>query len=569
MKKILFAVVALGVVGGLYYAFFYSPSKPQVTLAIEKPDEVRVGEPFEIKISYENGSGETLRDAKLSLSLPENTSLIGKRDNVRVDESAIGALDSGVKDMKTYSLIVLGDPQTVKRFDAKMSYGIEGSSPTFESRAKADVVIGQPAVTLEFKGPDQVASGEEFEVELHYMNTLQKDLSDVRIRLDYPPAFSFVSGKPTPTSGKNEWKLGTLTPNAEGTVSFKGNASGQEGTFLNFNIHLFSTLGGQLYEIQRQTAGMNISRSPLSISLTVNENREYAAKRGERLRYVLIYKNNSETTLQTSIISVVLRGEMFDIPTLRSNAFLNSITNTLSWNAANVPVLSSIGPGQEGRVEFEVDTKDDFPIRRLSDKNYVLKTDASMESPTVPSGSATTKTIAIDRLETKLRGELDLQASAYYYEIGSLLKNTGPYPPQANQKTQYTIHFKLLNYATDVSSVKVTALLKGGATFNGKTSPTNNPPKYNSRTGEITWEIPNIPATAGTPGVSVPLETIFQIEHIPATNQIGQTVTLLSDIRVTAKDDFTGVGLSDSEPTLGTDLPYDMRVNVDDRRVKP
>jgi len=563
---VILAVLAL-LSGGVYYVFFYNSQAPNVALAIQVPGEVLVGEPFEATMTYRNASGDSLGNAKLSLTLPENVSILGKPTEVKVNEITLGTLDAGKGGEEKVELIVLDNPQTVKRLTAKISYSLKSTQTSFETQAKADVVVGQSAVTLEFGAPDTTFSGENFEINLHYRNNSQKDFKNAKIHVDYPPIFSMSQSDPKPSQGKNEWSLDTLTPNEEGNIKIKGSAVGQDGTVLNYTIRFISTLNGESYELQHQVAGVTISKSPLSLSLTVEGSVNYVAKIGSTLHYVLNYKNNSGTALKDATIKAVLSGALFDSASIRSDASLNSLTNTLSWSAANKSELQNIPPGASGQVTFEINLLNAFNIKRLSDKNYSLKVNAEMRSPTVPSGASASETVSAALLETKVQDKLDIFSSAYYYEPTAGIKNTGPYPPRANQPTSYTVHWKLLNYSNDVSVVKVSASLLSGSRFTGQVkSNAVSSPKYNSNTGQVTWEIPFIPAGKGI--LDAPLEAVFQIENTPATNQIGQDVVFLSETSLTALDNFTNVSLDASTPVLNTTLPADTKITSGDRRVQ-
>lgn len=567
MVKLLVILSVLVLLGGaVYYIFFYNYNQPNVTLAMQTPQEVLVGEPFEVALDYKNASTDSLQNAKISVTLPDNVSILGDPQGVKVKEIPLGVLDPGKIGEEKVELIVLADPQTVKRITAKISYGLTSTDTTFENDAKADVVVGQPAVTLQFSAPDTVFSGEDFQIDLHYKNNSGKDFQNAKIHVDYPPIFSVSKSDPQPSQGvKNEWGLGTLAANAEGDIKINGSAIGQDGTALNYNIHFISDLNGQSYELQRQVAGVAIAKSPLSLTVQVENSSNYVAKIGDDLHYVLNYQNNSQTALKDANIKAVLSGELFNTSSLRSSGFLNSLTNTISWSAANLPELQNIPPGASGQVSFEINLLSSFPIKRLSDKNYSLKVSAEMRSPTVPSGAAATETISAALLTTKVQDELTLSSAAYYYEPTAGIKNTGPYPPRANQPTTYTVHWKLVNYANDATNVKISATLQAGTNFLSKTGG-DSPVNYNYRTGEVTWEIPTVPAGKGV--LSAPLEVVFQVQNTPASNQIGQNVIFLSAANLTALDSFTGVSLDDSAPALDTSLPSDTKINIDDRRVR-
>ena len=64
---------------------------------------------------------------------------------------------------------------------------------------------------------------------------------------------------------------------------------------------------------------------------------------------------------------------MFDLSRLQTDGSFDSRSNTITWNAASVPGLASLAPGGSGSLNFTLDTKASFPVRLVSDKNFLLK----------------------------------------------------------------------------------------------------------------------------------------------------------------------------------------------------
>ncbi|MGD1003658.1 MAG: hypothetical protein ABR884_03745, partial [Minisyncoccia bacterium] len=183
--------------------------------------------------------------------------------------------------------------------------------------------------------------------------------------------------------------------------------------------------------------------------------------------------------------------------------------------------------------------------------------------PTVIPNAAGTNTTSVTALTSKVGGEITLAANGYYKEASSSIVNTGPYPPAVNQPTEYTIHWDIANYATDATSVTVSAYLQSGTTFIGAATSTGlastSLPTYNAGTGEVTWTTPFIPATTGV--IGPPVTAIFQVRNTPAVNQVRQTVTLMGPTTLTATDVYTGAAVTVTAPAITTQLPNDPYAN--------
>jgi len=148
---------------------------------------------------------------------------------------------------------------------------------------------------------------------------------------------------------------------------------------------------------------------------------------------------------------------MFDFSTLDTDASYRSLDNTLVWNASNAPDLALIPAGGSGSVDFDIRVKNSYPIKRLNDKNFTLGILAEIESPTVPYFVAAKKTVNSLKLETKVTGQVKVDAKAYFRDATAGILNEGPFPPKVNRATNFTVHWLITNYGTDISGIEVKA----------------------------------------------------------------------------------------------------------------
>lgn len=556
-------------VGVLAFYLFVRPEGSSVSLGFIKPSQVLLGEPFELIVQFSNLSDTVLKEARLSLLLPDGTSFLGQLPSQRISEQSIGDLGPGSVGKQSFNLIATDISGSVRRIEAKMVYSSAGNSAQFEESAEADVFVGEPAVSLDMEVPESVFNGENFEVRISYANRTSEEFKDLKLKVDYPAFFSFVRSTVEPEgSGKNTWELGTLSPGSRGEITVTGSVLGPEKSFFNFNASLTSEFLGTIYTINAQTAASAVAQAPLSLEIRVNENTNYVAGAGERLFYRIAYKNNSEVLMRDVRISAQLIGEMFDFGTLTSEAVFNSVANTLTWLTANAPQLQVVAPGESGWVDFQLQLRNAFPIRRISDKNYTLKVQAQIESPTLPPGTAAPKTVSVANSEIKVRGQLGVEAYALWRDAESGILNIGPYPPKVNQPTQYTVHWRVRNYSTDAENIVLIAFLQSGARFTGQLkSNTDSIPTYNPNTGLVTWRLSSLPATKGI--VSEPAEAVFQIEATPAITQLKRKMPLLGATKAEGMDVFTGEALQAEAPEVDTDLPNDPTITAGDRLVQP
>ncbi len=556
---------------GIWYFFLFKPpGSPNVSIGFpNKPDQVLVGDPFTLAVSFSNYSSNILKGATLSVTVPDNISFVGQSPGQRVMQQTVGDLGPGSINEQDFNLIVTGDPKSVKHIDAKLTYSTDAAAKTqFETDGGADLVVGDFAISVSVVPPTNVFSGQDFDTAVTYTNNTSHSFLNVKLALQYPPVFSFTRSSMSPASaGNNSWDLGTVPAMGSGTLTVTGNVVGPQNATYQMIGNLTGEVMGETYALNEQTANLAISASPLSLTLTLNNTSDYVAQPGDALTYVLSYANNSNTTFQNMTLTAALVGEMFDFTTLQTNGAFNSLTDTVMWSAATTPQLLTLAPGQSGSVNIHVRTASSYPIRLLSDKDYALKVSAQISSPTVPPDTAGSSTVSAASIENKVGGNISVAADGYWRDANSGILNSGPYPPTVNQATQYTIHWVIVNYATDAQNVTVSAYLQSGTACTGVIqSNMTTAPSCNAATGFVSWTIPAIPATTGITGQ--PAEAIFQVANTPAVNQVGSAVTLLGPTALQAMDAFTSSTLTASAPAVTTDLPNDKTISPgQDRRV--
>jgi len=565
LVKIAIPILIVSLAGYGFYYFLTRPTGASIAVEFSKPDQILSGQPFALKISLSNNSDQILKNSRLAVSLPDKVYYLNGSQDQRVTETDVGDIGPGSATINTFNIVVIGDTNSLKHIDAKLSYQLTGSTAEFESKSGTDLSISQQAVDVSFELPQNVFDGSDFDLKVNYKNNSGQDFSnDVILKIDYPSEFQFSKSSVDPASGNNQWDLGKLPRGASSSITISGRIKGSGKSSYDFHGAVSASgkdFGGQTFTVAEQTAGISMSSSPLSVSMQINNQDNYVARAGDELIYRLHYKNNSSATFENVVVKASLLSDMLDFQSLKTDASFSSAGNTFTWMTANVPALSKLSPGEDGYLNIDIKLKKDFPIRLISDKNYTLKLNTEISSPTVPSGVKAPKTVSSSNFETKIAGMLQIQTKALWRDAASGFLNSGPYPPRVNQPTRYTIHWVLTNYATDVSGVQVSAFLQSGARWTGNVkSNIDNQPSYDPTSGKVTWDVGDIMANKGV--INQPLEAVFQVEVTPAVNQAGQFVTFLGNTSIQWQDNFVNAQLSDSYRAMTTGLSDDPTIGV-------
>lgn len=559
---ITFSVLAILVLaGGGFFIWYQARTSRGMDIELTIPEEIVVGAPFELKVGVSNDSQNVLQTAELLIELPEGIAFLGSSPEKIIDTKILGNLGVGSLTEETFRLLALGGEQTVKEIKATVTYLPAALGSKFERSESVDFAIVGSGLALDFSLPSRVFAGEELEAVITYKNISEIDFEDLRLRIIYPPAFAFKSASLKPDFGNNFWELGDLKKNSEGKLTIRGELRGPDESFFEIESDLEVNFLGKSYTIARKAATIAIASSPLSLAIDLNKNPDFIAYERSDLNYVLNFVNNTEIGLRDVIIRAKLAGEMFDLSTLTTNASLRTFDNTLIWDTSNTPPLAVLSPGSSGSVEFRLKTKPAYPVSRLSDKNFTLRVEAEIESPTVPEEVSAQKTLGVAKLETKVGGKIVVEPKGFFRDAPSGILNAGPWPMKVGQPTNFTIHWLVTNSASDVSNVEIKAFLGRNVRMTGVVkSNIGTEPEYNERTQEVVWKIERL--TAGRGILSASPEAIFQIEATPSLDQAGSKIILLQETSVTAFDEFTGETLTWKDPPISSD-------GLDDSTVKP
>ncbi len=569
-KKILIigSVVLVAVVGLVGYFILRANNGNGLEISIGLPDQLHRGVPTELIVQIANNSGDALKDAQVSVTLPEDIIFVGVPGSRTVENRSVGVLESAIVRKESFMIMATGQENTVLQVKAAVSYVPGALSSRFEKIASKDVVVGAAGIDLSITAPTKVLGSSEFVTEINYHNATDLDYEAVKLAMKYPQGFTVTSADPQVSAeDAQSWNIAALAAGASGKLVLKGFIVGQDEAIFEIGSVLSAQIGEGRYDLAQTSVSLTLAPSPLSIRIELEGGNNKVVAPAESLRYRLTYTNTTEIGLKDVIVRAKTTGEMFDIKTLKTNGVLRSSDNTIVWNASRVPELSSLAPGATGAVTFTITTKPAYPITRLSSKNFVITVNAEIESPTVPRGVSLSKTLGLAQLTSKMKGMLGFISSGYYRDAASGFANDGVFPAIVGRATQFTIHWIFKNTSTDVENISLKAFLGSNVRYTGKyKSTTPDAPVYNDRTQEMTWGVAKIPATKGI--LSDPTELIFQVELTPAIDQVDQYPELIRETTGTYTDSFTGEKLNLQDGPVTVMLPDDLTVTSVDKRVK-
>lgn len=546
-------IVAVLTVGS-FYVWGYAAAGG-VNIQISSPADVVIGEPFDLKVSFMNDSGNPLNNSNLSLELPEGLVPLNAADSKKILNKNIGIIAKSGFHQETFKVMAVParNPKLVVR--VTLSYSLGTISANFKKAESYELSAAPLEADLNLTAPTTVFSGEQFEIKGDYKGDNTGSSEKLFLRTTYPSQFSKISEQITAIT------------DTSGKLVAKGKASLSDNSSFVVKAQILVSLMGREYVITEKDITITVSPSPLSLRISLNNVDNYIANPGDTLNYSLVYKNNTDVPLQNIQLSVKLTGQMFDFGSLNSTGGnFNSLNRTIVWTAGSLPDLQILNPGEEKTIQLSVKVRPDYPIKKLNDKNFTLKAEANIQSPTVPHLVEASSTVNFASVETKVAGKISIQTVGLFRDAEAGIVNKGPWPPKVGEDTQFTIHLVLTNYSSDLSNVEVRASLQDGVIFtNAMKSNTTDQPQIDEEAGQIIWKIQNLVATSGITGQSP--EAIFQVEVNPTPDKVGNYMPLIDQVQVKATDDFTGQAISVTGDAVDTRLPGDKTVSENQGRI--
>jgi len=544
LKLFRFLILIFILAGGFLYWNWRQNvySKEVLKLEILGPEKVTIGKEAEFIVKYKNNGKFRLEEPELLFEPPEN-SLKGDQfaTNEILKEELGGAIYPGEERTFSFKLKIFGKEGELKTAKATMSFKPKNLKARYKVNTSFSTQIQSIPITFEFDLPSRVEPGKVFAFRVDYFSNVDAVLSNLRVQIDYPPAFEFLNSLPKSIE-KNEWEIPVLNRADGGRIEIQGRILDEIGKAKIFRARLGVVINNQIVILKEIEKGVELVKPSISLRQEINGNPEYVAAPGEWLHYTIYFKNVGDEEMQNLFLISKLEGDAFDFRTLRSElGEVKPGDNSVIFDWKKVSKLQYLAPTDEGKVDFWIKLKDDLgnvknPI--LKNKVFILQIK--------------------EEFITKISSKVEIVQRGFYFD--EIFGNSGPIPPKVGHTTTYTISWQLKNYYSDVQDVKVRATLPEYVTITGKIFPEEMVSKFSfdpiSR--EVVWSLGDLKRTEGidTPSPNI----FFQIAFTPTESQLAQTPEIISEARVSGQDTWTGKILEATSPPLTTILPDDIEM---------
>jgi len=545
MKKIVIIILLAGVFIGLlgyYYWQSNSYSKRILKLEILGPEEASAFEEVEYLVKYKNNGNTILEEPTLTFQYPENALPINEAAN-RVIKN-LDDIYPGEEKTISFKAQLIGKESETKKAEAFIRFKPRNLKAFYETETTFTLRIKSLPLTFEIDLPSKLEPNKETDFYLNYFSNASLPISDLSIKIEYPSGFEFISSQPVALD-KAEWDVPLLNKAEGGRIEIKGKISGEAREQKVFKATLGIWQRGNFILLKEAVKGVEMLESSISVSQLINGSSEYTAFPGDLLHYEIIFRNTGKDAFQNLFLALKLEGKAFDFDTLRADlGQFSRGDNSIIWDYQKIAKLGFLGQGEEGKVEFWINLKNQWEIASPQEKNAAIKSTIIISQ-------------ARDEFETKVNSKLEISQKGYFQE--AIFGNSGPLPPQLGEPTTYTITWQAKNYYNDAIDVKVKANLPQGIKLTGKILPEGAPLTYDSLSRELVWQIGDLQAGQGVLNSGPTIS--FQVALTPEIPQKGQTPLIIAPATITGQDTWTGNSLTATANSINTTLPDDDTVN--------
>lgn len=553
MKKFIFIIIilciALGAAGFWYWQ--RNPySKEILKLEILGSEEAAIFQEVEYTVKYKNNGNVRLEEPRLIFEFPEYTLLeegLSRRQEIGPEE--LGDIYPGEEKTLQFKGRLFGKEGDIKTAKAWLSYRPKNLQARYESATTFTTEIKSVPLTFDFDLSSKIEAGRDFKFSLNYYSSLDYPLSNLGIKIEYPSGFEFLGSDPQGLA-KTEWEVSLLNQAEGGRIEITGKLSGEVKEQKIFKATLGIWQEDEFVLLKEITRGVEITRPRLFVFQQINGQSQYIANPGDLLHYEIFFRNIGEEPFTDLFLVATLGGRGFDLETVKADSSqFKRGDNSIIWDWRDVPKLRFLGQGEEGKVEFWINLKDEWEISSPQEKNAILK-----------------NTVLISQIkeefETKINSKLAISQRGYYQE--EVFGNSGPIPPKVGETTTYTIIWQAKNYFNDVKNVKVKAVLPSNVRLTGKIFPEQESSKFafDIQSREIIWMVRDNQVMETGTGVLNPAPNIaFQVALTPTSGQKGKVLPIIKEAIITGEDQWTESFIEGKTSAIDTTLPDDLTVS--------
>jgi uncharacterized repeat protein (TIGR01451 family) len=565
---LLFIFASTALAGFLYFDKHKTFKQETISFEIIAPNKVKLGEPIEYTVKYQNIGDVVLNNTRLTIQYPHGLLVEATEPAINNHQWELGELDLYQGGEIKILGRIIDEIDREQKLVAKLIFEPENFKSQFSKEIDINTLLERPEIEFRIDYPSTITLGQKLNIETMIKNKDDLGFEKPIFQVIYPENFEYLSADPKPFEENKKWEMDILAPNSEDK---KFTLEGKFPSDITFETEQDRS---QLFKVQVQAKGVNdqyylvaeqeftvkITDQALLAYLIVNGSSENkTVELGNILTYSVVVKNNGNKAYNDLEVKAILDSSPFDIidweKIFDDNFGQIKKTNKgkeIIWTGDDIDKLSKLKPGKEVMISFTVPIKSyeqvkDANAETLGDTKIFnsaeihIGGESNVEIPPLKSNPVT----------LNLTSNLDLEAKAlYYYDDGTPI-GYGPYPPEPGETTEVHVFWNITNDIHEVKDITVTATLPSHVSIAKSGSPTIGQFEIDTSNNQLTWTIETLPRTLKE------VECSFAIQFTPNEKQSGKILQLLSNTTLLAKDTVTDAPILKTQNILTTALEQD------------
>ena len=556
----IFFVLALGFTFSKFFLGSNIVSGNNIDILVSGPVSIAGGEELPLDIQVINNNNVNLNSVSLKIEYPAGTksSIDQSQDFPRYSE-LLGDINIGKSQKRLVKSVLFGEENSQQIVKITVEYRTTGSNAIFSKEKDFNVLISSSPVNVSVSAPTEVNSNQlaDFSIDINSNST--SVVKNLILKAEYPFGFNLSSSNPKSISSDNSvFAIGDLAPGAKRTIRISGSIAGQDGEqrVIKFTVGIPSNNDNTVVATPLASYVSTISLKKSSVSLDVAVNQQsgdnLAIGVGNKNTVSISWQNNLPEQISDMIIKIKFSGQILDKDSVNvAGGFYNSGDNSIVFGKTEQPAFSNVNPSDQGDLQFSFNSLYPSSDSLSSFNNASIKMNIS-----VMGSRASTQAQELLYSDTKtLKLSSSLRLLSRGFRTVGPFENSGPFPPQVDNQTTYTITWTASDSFNNVTGAKVSAFLPPNVTWTGYTSPDSETITYDKGTGEVYWNIGDMRYGVGTN--SLARSVSFQVAVTPSIVQVGQDLNILNEATISGTDVYSGERIGEVKSPVTTTITSD------------
>jgi hypothetical protein len=438
-----------------------------------------------------------------------------------------GSIYPGQERTMKFKARLLGKEGETKDAKVRVSFQPQDLKIKNEASSSYTIILDQLPLSLNLDIPQKAGAGKTMTLRISYNSNVAYPLKDLSCSVEYPSDFQFSYAKPKGMDN-NQWDIPILNETDSGKIEIGGILNGEPQDQKVFKVKLGIWQDGDFIVLKEAIRGVAIIAPSVQFTERINGQDNYNVSMGDRLHYEITFRNSGDEELKDQALIIKLEGNNLDYSSIKAlDGVYQKGDNSLIWDGNQLSELQSLKPGDEGKVEFWISTNKNWTMKSAADKNPFIKTKITLGQ---------IKQEFLNKINTNLIALQNIRTDSRFFS------DSGPFPVVANEKTTFTVEWKVKNYYNDVSNAKMITVLPSGLRFvaDNYKIPEGTRLYFDEGTRQLTWEIGSL--AAGTGVISSEALCAFQLSIEPQTTDTD--ILLIGSAQLSGNDLWTNNNIS-------------------------